>query len=142
MTARHETPQRTPILRMWRGRTRPEDSDRYLDYLERTGVRDLRNTPGNLGVRVLRRVTDEAAEFLVMSVWESIEAIRRFAGPNEENAVYYPEDEAFLFERDPKVTHYALVIDEPGIPVGAGGRIVGSAPGNLDLPSLLLAPPE
>jgi heme-degrading monooxygenase HmoA len=134
----------TPILRMWRGRTRPEDAERYLEYVRRTGVRDLRATPGNLGVRVLRRVTDTAAEFYVLSTWSSMDAIRRFAGPDAERAVFYPEDEAFLLERDPLVTHFELATDEPvtTTPPPAQSRDRLADASGSELPSLLLAPPE
>ena len=47
-----------------------------------------------------------------MSLWDDFEAIRRFAGPEPEKAVYYPEDDAYLVDRAPGVDHYEVLIDE------------------------------
>ncbi len=99
------------IARIWRGETKAEHADEYADYLERTGVAECRGTEGNLDVRVLRRVHGDRAEFLFVSVWESYDAIRQFAGEDYERAVYYPEDTEFLLGLDPDVTHYEVVSD-------------------------------
>jgi heme-degrading monooxygenase HmoA len=104
------------IARVWKGRTRLSQSDRYLDYMLATGVHDLRATEGNQGVYVLRRIEDEQAEFTFISLWDSLEAIRRFAGEEIDRAVYYPEDHDYLLSLDPKVTHYeVLVAPETGL---------------------------
>ena len=73
-----------------------------------------------------RRIEGDRAEFVVMSFWESRDAIRAFAGDDIEIAHYYPEDERFLLELDPKVTHYDVVAvgpelgsHSPGCPNGA-----------------------
>ncbi|MGH7510516.1 MAG: antibiotic biosynthesis monooxygenase family protein [Gemmatimonadales bacterium] len=99
------------IARTWRGATRAEDADQYLEYLERTGLAGYRKAPGNQGVLGLRRIADGRAEFLLVSLWESREAIRGFAGADDEKAVFYPEDERFLLERDEHVSHYEVVSD-------------------------------
>lgn len=70
------------IARTWRGWTRPEDSDAYLDYVERTGGRAARETPGNRGFYILRREDGDRTEFVTMSLWDSLDAIRAFAGDN------------------------------------------------------------
>ena len=98
------------IARTWRGRTKAGDRDRYVEYLERTGCPDLRGTPGNLGVFVLRRTEGDVAEFLLVSLWESFEAIERFAGPDPEVARYYPDDARYLLELEPRVTHFEVVV--------------------------------
>ena len=59
----------------------------------------------------LRRVANGQAEFLLVSLWDSESAIRQFAGPDIDRAVFYPEDEQFLIERDDHVTHYEVVFD-------------------------------
>jgi heme-degrading monooxygenase HmoA len=99
------------LARTWRGATRAEDAETYLDYLHRTGLSEYRKIEGNRGVLALRRVTDGRAEFLLVSLWDSEEAIRRFAGSDMEKAVFYPEDEHFLVERDNHVNHYEVVFD-------------------------------
>lgn len=96
------------IARMWRGRTPASKADSYLEYLRATGLTEYSATEGNHGVLVLRRVSGEEAEFLLISLWESEEAIRRFAGEDVERAVYYAEDDQYLLEREPTVAHYEV----------------------------------
>lgn len=97
------------IVRAWRGATRTADADDYLRYLRLTGLADYERAPGNRGVLALRRVTDDRAEFLLLSLWESEEAIRAFAGDEVDRAVFYPQDDRFLIERGEEVVHYELV---------------------------------
>jgi heme-degrading monooxygenase HmoA len=97
------------IARTWTGATRAADADAYLEYLHRTGLADYRGTPGNRGVLALRRIRGDRAEFLLLTLWESEEAVRRFAGDDIGRAVFYPEDERFLVARDEHVDHYEVV---------------------------------
>lgn len=96
------------IARIWRGRTRAERSDDYLAFLERTGFAEYRATEGNRGVLCLRREVAGAAEFTLITLWESMDAIRRFAGDQPERAKYYPDDPAYLLEMTPFVDHYEV----------------------------------
>jgi heme-degrading monooxygenase HmoA len=98
------------IARIWHGVTEAAKADEYLNYLNQTGVPDYRQTAGNLGVYVLRRIEADKAHFQLMSLWESFDAIKRFAGADFEKARYYPEDEAFLLELEPQVTHYEVFV--------------------------------
>ena len=106
------------IVRIWHGVTAAAKSEEYLDYLGETGVPDYRATEGNRGVYVLRRVEGDRTHFLTLSFWESIEAIKGFAGPDPERARYYPEDEEFLLDFEPTVEHYEVLIG-PRYPNGA-----------------------
>jgi len=99
----------TLIARIWHGVTPAERAEEYTDYLYQTGVRECRATPGNRGVYVLRRIQNDRAEFTFISLWESFDAIRRFAGEDYEKAHYYPEDRDFLLELEPFVEHYDVV---------------------------------
>jgi heme-degrading monooxygenase HmoA len=63
-------------------------------------------------VGILRRITEDRALFVFTSRWESWEAIRRFAGPEPERAVYYPEDREFLLTMDPHVEHFEVLLEE------------------------------
>jgi heme-degrading monooxygenase HmoA len=94
------------IARIWRGVIPAEKTEQYLEYLRETGIKDYRAIPGNRGVQVLRRTSEGKTEFLLLSLWESYEAIRAFAGEDLERAVYYAKDEEFLLELEPEVTHY------------------------------------
>lgn len=100
------------IARIWRGVVRAEDGDRYLEYLRQTGIPEYRATEGNRGLSVLRREHDGRTEFVLVSLWESMDAIRRFAGPEPERVVYYPEDDRFLLEKTETVEHYHVAVRE------------------------------
>ena len=97
------------IARVWRGVTSSEDADAYLAYLERTGLAAYRATPGNHAVFALRRIVQDRAEFVLLTLWASEEAIRQFAGPHPDRAVFYPEDERFLLEEGERVDHFEVV---------------------------------
>ena len=94
-----------PIVRIWRGRTLASKADASEAYLLASGITRVRDTPGNLGVTVLRRADGEQTEFLVISIWESIEAIQRFAGKDYEKAVILDRDRDYLIEVEPNVRH-------------------------------------
>ena len=97
------------IARIWRGATAASDGDAYADYIRDTGLAEYRETDGNRGAWLLRRVDGDRAEFLALTFWDDMDAVRRFAGDEPERAVYYPEDERFLVERDDTVSHYEML---------------------------------
>jgi heme-degrading monooxygenase HmoA len=97
------------IARTWAGAVRAADADAYREYLDAVGTPGYTAVPGNRGVMTLRRLVDERAEFLMISFWESEEAVRAFAGPDVSRAVFYPEDDRFLIARDEHVSHYEVV---------------------------------
>ena len=97
------------ILRRWRGAVRPEDAEEYLRHQDDTGVRKYRETPGNLGVMVLRRQRDDGlVEVVTLSLWASMDDVRRFAGDEPHVAVFYPGDDDLLAERDDHVDHFEV----------------------------------
>jgi heme-degrading monooxygenase HmoA len=96
------------IARVWRGITLAGKADAYLAYLDETGLKAYANTPGNRGVTVLRRVQGEHSEIVLISLWDSMDAVRAFAGENPERSVYFPEDSAYLLEMEPLVRHYEV----------------------------------
>src|SRR5262245_22290308 len=112
------------IARTWHGRVPAARADAYDEYLRKTGVADCRATPGNRGVIVLRRTEGEVTHFLFTSLWDSYDAIRAFAGDDPERARYYPEDDDFLIDKEPSVTHYEVLtavaplspVRQPGAP--------------------------
>ena len=101
------------IARIWKGAVRPADAAVYAGYIRETGFAEYGETPGNLGAWLLRRDEEDRTEYLTLSLWESVEAIRAFAGDDIEAAVLYPEDERYLVGGESSVTHYE-VIDEAG----------------------------
>lgn len=97
------------IARIWHGMTEAAKAEEYAEYMNKTGVPDLAATPGNQGVTMLRRLEGGQAHFLMISMWESEAAIRRFAGEDIQKARYYPQDTDYLLELEPTVTHYEVV---------------------------------
>lgn len=97
------------IARTWRGWVRRADRDAYVHYIDRTGMVEYAATPGNRGAYMLTRDLDDGrTEVVTVSFWDSMDAVRRFAGPDAERAVFYPEDDRFLVEREDHVTHYEV----------------------------------
>ena len=97
------------IARTWHGRVPAEQAEAYYAYLRRTGLADYATTPGNRGVHVLRRTEGGVTHFLLLTFWDSLDAIRAFAGADYERARYYPEDDDYLLEREPFVAHYEVL---------------------------------
>lgn len=96
------------IARIWRGAVRASDAGDYVRYVGETGITGYEKTPGNRGAWVLCRTEGDRAEIVTFSLWESREAIEGFAGRDIEQAVFYPEDDRFLVERDLTVRHYEV----------------------------------
>ena len=88
---------------------RREDADAYADYIANTGMAEYRSTPGNQGAWMLRRDDGDRSEIITFSLWDSPDSIRAFAGDDIDQAVFYPEDDRFLIERDHRVRHYEVV---------------------------------
>jgi hypothetical protein len=98
------------IARTWRGWVRTEDRAAYIDYIERTGMAEYRGTAGNEGAWMLARDLDDGrTEIVTFSLCTSEEAIRGFAGDDIARAVFYPEDDRYLVDRETTVTHYEVV---------------------------------
>ena len=101
------------IARIWHGRTPLEKADAYSKFLNVRAIPDYRGIPGNLAVHILRRDDGDATHFYTFTLWESLEAIQKFAGSPIDLAKYYPEDQEFLLEFEPHVTHCDVVGSAP-----------------------------
>jgi heme-degrading monooxygenase HmoA len=97
------------IARIWRGVVRRDDAEAYVNYIANTGVAEYHSTPGNQGAWMLRRDDGDRSEIVTFSLWDSRDSIRAFAGDDIDQAVFYPEDDHFLLERDLTVRHYDVV---------------------------------
>ena len=97
------------IARTWRGWVRSEDRAAYAAYVEETGMAQYRRTPGNVAAHLLTRdLGDGRAEVVTVSLWASLDDVRAFAGDDVEAAVFYPEDDRYLVDRERTVTHYEV----------------------------------
>jgi heme-degrading monooxygenase HmoA len=112
------------IARVWRGATRARDAAAYTAYLERTGVHECKATPGNRGVTVLQRIVGDRAEFVFISYWNALEDVKAFAGADIAVARFFPEDDAYLIERELTVAHYDVAAGAPvaATPAPRGAR--------------------
>jgi heme-degrading monooxygenase HmoA len=94
------------IARIWRGAVRSEDADDYVAYIQGTGIAEYKATPGNRGAWILRRPAGDVTQIVTFSLWDDMDAVRAFAGDDPERAVFYPQDDRFLVERELTVEHY------------------------------------
>jgi hypothetical protein len=94
------------IARVWRGATLGEDADAYAAYLEESGMREARELAGSRGTIVLRRLHGGHAEFETILLFDSMDDVAAFAGDDVDQAVFFPEDDRYLVERDLEVSHF------------------------------------
>jgi heme-degrading monooxygenase HmoA len=94
------------IMRVWRGWTRPEDTEVYAEYILGTGIVEYKATPGNRGAYLVSRPDGDRTEFLTISFWDNHDVIVAFAGDDIDQAVFYPEDDRFLIDRETTVKHF------------------------------------
>ncbi|MBZ5616088.1 MAG: YciI family protein [Acidobacteriia bacterium] len=97
------------ILRMWRAHATPLKSGEYVEHATRKVFPALRAIEGHRGAYLLRREVNGAVEFVVLTLWDSMEAVRKFAGPKPEKAVVEPDAQAALTDFDESVTHFEVV---------------------------------
>jgi heme-degrading monooxygenase HmoA len=99
------------FIREWRGRAKQGEAARYPDYFRREVIRQLRQTPGFQGGYLTRREVGDQVEFLVLTRWKSMDAIREFTGAVADNAVIDPSAMATLVAYDHSVRHYEILED-------------------------------
>jgi hypothetical protein len=97
------------IVRTWRGWVSTERVGEYVDYVTHTGLTEYSRVPGNLGSEIwTRNVGDGRSEVTTLSWWTSIDDVRGFAGDDIEQAVFYPEDDEYLIDRETTVAHHEV----------------------------------
>src|ERR1700730_7740721 len=90
------------IARVWHGRTLTAKADDYEKYLETSSVKKILATDRNHGIDGLRRTNVGKTDVILISYWESIEAVKRFAGADYQKAVVLPRDGEFLIDVEPE----------------------------------------
>jgi heme-degrading monooxygenase HmoA len=105
------------IIREWRGRALSEKAEHYPKHFRERVIPELRKVAGFCGAQLGRRRSDDQIEYLVLTRWRSIDAIRAFAGDELEHAVVEPEAAAALVSFDKNVRHYEVLED-----AGASGQ--------------------
>jgi heme-degrading monooxygenase HmoA len=96
------------IARIWRGVVQLDNADAYAGYIRDTGFTEYAETSRKRGAWMLRRDQGDKTEFITLSLWDSLDAIRAFAGDDIEAAILYPEDARYLIGES-TVTHYQVV---------------------------------
>lgn len=96
------------IARMWRGWTRPENADAYEALLRDTVIPGLQQIDGHKGAYVLREAKKDEVEFVVVNFFESLEAVKAFAGPDYTVPVFEPEARELLSKVEPIANHYEV----------------------------------
>lgn len=97
------------ISRQWQGVAKSSEADRYVAHLRTETFPQLSRIAGFLGATILRRTVAEGVEFRIVTTWESMEAIGRFAGENPERAVVPEKVQAMMVRYDRTVDHYEMV---------------------------------
>ena len=97
------------VVRIWHGRVPTSKAAGYRGFLKERAVPDYRSVEGNLAVYILERREGEVTHFITLTFWKDMGAVREFAGDDPEEAKYYPKDQEFLLEFEPRVRHYRVV---------------------------------
>jgi len=104
--------QTTLIARIWHGHTPAAKAEEYTKYIYESGIKKIESIPGNRGVQLFRRIDDQYGDFTVISYWDSIEAIKRFAGEKYEETHNLPKDSEYLVDMEPTVKHLTVLVNE------------------------------
>jgi len=94
------------IARIWHGAVPVEKGAKYLSLMRTIALPDYLAIPGNCGAWCLSRIEGDVTHFEMLTFWEDVEAIKRFAGDNYNRAKYYDFDSDYLIEMEPYVRHY------------------------------------
>lgn len=100
------------IVRIWNGVALQENADLYRRHFADAIVPRLKAVRGFLGYEMLERVERDRVEFVVITRWDNMDAIRAFAGIMPDKAVLEPNGRAFLEQCEDYVKHYILAIRE------------------------------
>ena len=96
------------IVRAWRGHA-AKGNPAYIEHFRRNVLPELRQIEGFLDATLLREERGNEIEYLVLSRWASMDAVRAFAGADVDRAVVEPEAVAALKDYDRTVHHYEVV---------------------------------
>jgi heme-degrading monooxygenase HmoA len=88
------------IARIWHGRTDASKADEYAQFTIERATPDYGSVDGLQKLYFLRRIDGDVAHFVLVTLWDSMDSVKEFAGQDAEKAKYYPEDDAFLLEKE------------------------------------------
>ena len=96
------------MVRTWHGRTRLIDGDEYEAFMKERAAPDYGSVEGLKNLFFTRRNEGDVSHFLLVTVWDSIDSVKKFAGENPEIAKYYPEDDDLLLEKEEYSQNYQV----------------------------------
>jgi hypothetical protein len=96
------------IARIWHGAVPAAKGDAYLKRMREVALPDYKSILGNRGAYCLHRIEGDVAHFDMLTFWDDVDAIKRFAGEDYQVAKYYDFDRSFLIELEPYVRHYTM----------------------------------
>jgi heme-degrading monooxygenase HmoA len=97
------------IARHWRGLVKRERAAAYIEHLQSQTLPQLVQLAGFRDASIHRRALPQGVEFLVVTVWDSLESIRSFAGSDVESAVVPEKAREMMIEYDRRARHYEVV---------------------------------
>ncbi len=100
------------IVRMWHGRVDSSKSDEYAEFVKQRAAPDYRSVDGLQKLLFLRKNEKDVAHFLLVTYWDSMESVKKFAGEQPEKAKYYPEDDQFLLEKEELSALYEVFYEQ------------------------------
>jgi hypothetical protein len=99
------------IARIWHGAVPVEKSEAYLEKMRAVALPGYRNVEGNQGAWVMHRIESDIAHFDMLTFWDDVDAIKRFAGEDYKISYYFDFDDDFLIEKEPHVRHWEMYAD-------------------------------
>jgi heme-degrading monooxygenase HmoA len=103
------------ISRQWRGLAKAAHAQEYVQHLKTDTFPQIRRIPGFVDASILTRIVERGVEFLIVTHWESLNAIHAFAGTDAEAAVVPPKVQRMMVEYDQRVRHYEVLEQEFGL---------------------------
>jgi len=100
------------IVRMWHGRVDSSKSDEYAEFMKQRAAPDYSSVDGLQKLLFLRTDEKDVTHFLLVTYWDSMESVKKFAGEEPEKAKYYPEDDQFLLEKEELSALYEVFYEQ------------------------------
>ncbi len=117
------------IARIWHGMVPLSKADEYRDLMHRIALPDYLATRGNRGAWCLYRADADVAHFVMLTVWDDTDAIKRFAGDDYTVAKYYDFDPEYLIELEARVQHFEVYAQHLPAPLESAGESIGESTG-------------
>jgi hypothetical protein len=101
------------IVRIWHGRTRLSDADAYESFMKNRAAPDYASVDRLRQIFFTRRDDGDISHFLLDTLWDSIEAVKKFAGDDLGVTKCYPEDDEFLLEKEAHSLNHQVFFSQP-----------------------------